>query len=1707
SLTAARLIGAELNQQEGVHAPGQPERPPQSAGGGRPCPMSLCEQPEQRWSAGEHRQRQRSRLRPTRSHGLRKDSRPCGGRRPAASVYWGPGAQVAAKDAPILQPAQPLCQIGQQQQAVDGAEEAQHPGQALTFEIFVHLLRDHIAHRVFELFLRVGPPALLLLLGAQPLPQRDGVLNAGYIGEVGRVGDAQAAHAVRVTPFGKMALKRFGPAIRVIAADLARVVQVQAVQLVQPVGDGLAVPAERQVLRVVRHVVLVLIVVIVVSHIGAPAAGRHHLDVFLRCAAEQLSDKCARLSRCDPARIVDRFAPQLRPPRAEPQFAAADARALRPAPRPGSRSASRRPFVDHSRLARSSRVPPHFNPSAVRADFRRSKPREASSSQREKAAKSRCAPEWAMAEAASFGQPGNSPSGLGRGELSVQIDQRPRPAAEVGQIGQQLLGVLPIGGCGLPFARHVAIVAQVQVQVAAVAFLVGEFHSLGAGLVRIVANADESVKFGGQRRGDLVWPAAVMLANCLQIRHETKTMNHLKPFVKFGKLVRPAQRLNIGLAQSVFVLVELLELPAGLLVPVQHRLQSVVAVHSLPMVNGSPRAARRRHTPRHRAPPPRAARRRAPRRHQSNPRRTPSTKMAIGCNRDLGLILANLGGSVHLGEGATGKGTSKRTGRVRLGQAIGQLVARVARVPGDPPYRDTLRADGAGADARTSFWKSVEQVPGTVPNEAGEGDGRSHDGRVNPPEATESEAPGSAKSFADLRENRESFAGFGLDVWSPVQPVVERWLENQSAEFYTYTCTLATSGRCATDFKKGRPADAARRRRRPPIPLAPGDHRSDVAQGDPSVSPAARSSSPAVGKKSARPVSLRYRTSSGMLSGLQTSEGTGFGPSAPAEPALASRSARSLPRKPAWPGIHLSSTRLPSASPLSWVLQSKTDLELVVLRQRARRAAWLSEARPERRAVAEAARVPRSGRRKPGAEDRGVAEERAPKAAGREAGAEGRGGRRRQQGAGRAPMAAGARGESHPRQSTRVALVGPTRGPKGETPGATGGRADWADSCCGVLPWLLCCRAAGLLCCWAAMLRGCCAAVAVGQGGWLPGPHRADQLLHDDIDTLIGDNGERAQDWRHSDMQARQQDEHKEIEARQHSAKLDKCFCRRDYGKIAVRQAQIAQSWQSSVYTGNEDYCFMMRPRSLGDWNYFHSGEEPDASGYQWLLIKLAKPARLVAVTVFARPGELKRRAVGTEVLLLGEQVPNGLLQPEASSHCLASLAGLSADGATNGIFQCGRVRTDDAESAKLDFACHQTDCARLTRFILLRRLVRDQADKIFNFVGLEIEESQSSEFLTCEMRSGKVGDCTRNGLYQQRAGRASQLVKACLPCQLTVQDEVPSCQLTQPGSQDVQDLRVLPVSRPQSGFLFMLSECPQCGLRCSYRCSGQPGALRRISDTILFHEPPKAVKLLFRDTNPEAEQLPRSQYWPADQLRTIVFFTESAFPKPEHSCLLTGPCLASGTELIPTKSEILSSAPSSNGIPTFSLLSKYRLFANKSISRCSIRCYSRSQGSPGTQQPEMKEAQLPQLVYECNTVFHVPTRERWIEGAVLDLKVDSSKNNPVPTLHTCSLRTVYGFIALNPISTTLKTSTYRLNATRSWGTHVAIVCQVNQSGVHVQSNVQHPLPDVLYTAETEISSCMVDQASIRVTVVTTGGIPPPNSVLCGVGKDAQSVS
>ena len=53
------------------------------------------------------------------------------------------------------------------------------------------------------------------------------------------------AHAVRVPPLLEVALEGARPPVRVVAADLALELEVEAVQLVQPVRDRLPVPPGR----------------------------------------------------------------------------------------------------------------------------------------------------------------------------------------------------------------------------------------------------------------------------------------------------------------------------------------------------------------------------------------------------------------------------------------------------------------------------------------------------------------------------------------------------------------------------------------------------------------------------------------------------------------------------------------------------------------------------------------------------------------------------------------------------------------------------------------------------------------------------------------------------------------------------------------------------------------------------------------------------------------------------------------------------------------------------------------------------------------------------------------------------------------------------------------------------------------------------------------------------------------------------------------------------------------------------------------------------------------------------------------------------------------------------------------------------------------------------------------------------------------------
>lgn len=81
--------------------------------------------------------------------------------------------------------------------------------------------------------------------------KRECIADGGDVFEVDRVWDFEAFHAVGVPPLLEMHLEGPAAPIAVVAAYLALVLDAQSVKFVEPVGNGLAVPAERQVLRVV----------------------------------------------------------------------------------------------------------------------------------------------------------------------------------------------------------------------------------------------------------------------------------------------------------------------------------------------------------------------------------------------------------------------------------------------------------------------------------------------------------------------------------------------------------------------------------------------------------------------------------------------------------------------------------------------------------------------------------------------------------------------------------------------------------------------------------------------------------------------------------------------------------------------------------------------------------------------------------------------------------------------------------------------------------------------------------------------------------------------------------------------------------------------------------------------------------------------------------------------------------------------------------------------------------------------------------------------------------------------------------------------------------------------------------------------------------------------------------------------------------------
>ena len=66
-----------------------------------------------------------------------------------------------------------------------------------------------------------------------------------------------------MTPLSEVPLESFRASVLEITTYLTVKVKIEAVQLVQPVRDGLAVPAQGQVLRVVGNRVIFLITIVI----------------------------------------------------------------------------------------------------------------------------------------------------------------------------------------------------------------------------------------------------------------------------------------------------------------------------------------------------------------------------------------------------------------------------------------------------------------------------------------------------------------------------------------------------------------------------------------------------------------------------------------------------------------------------------------------------------------------------------------------------------------------------------------------------------------------------------------------------------------------------------------------------------------------------------------------------------------------------------------------------------------------------------------------------------------------------------------------------------------------------------------------------------------------------------------------------------------------------------------------------------------------------------------------------------------------------------------------------------------------------------------------------------------------------------------------------------------------------------------------------
>mmetsp|Transcript_13310 Transcript_13310/g.38709 ORF Transcript_13310/g.38709 Transcript_13310/m.38709 type:complete len:420 (-) Transcript_13310:287-1546(-) len=102
------------------------------------------------------------------------------------------------------------------------------------------------------------------------LVEVDRILDESDVMEVLRVRDAKAAHAVGMSPLLEVPIEGPSAPVRLVAADFAFVLHTEPMELVQPEGDGLSVPAQGQIQWVVQRSIILFIFVLFV--VESPSA-------------------------------------------------------------------------------------------------------------------------------------------------------------------------------------------------------------------------------------------------------------------------------------------------------------------------------------------------------------------------------------------------------------------------------------------------------------------------------------------------------------------------------------------------------------------------------------------------------------------------------------------------------------------------------------------------------------------------------------------------------------------------------------------------------------------------------------------------------------------------------------------------------------------------------------------------------------------------------------------------------------------------------------------------------------------------------------------------------------------------------------------------------------------------------------------------------------------------------------------------------------------------------------------------------------------------------------------------------------------------------------------------------------------------------------------------------------------------------------------